>query len=171
MSWAFAGDGGMAASCVSYKFKLATKETVREKVEKLEQTMLGLPQVECQIRHYFAPGLYAREITIEAGTVVTGAIHKTENLVCVSLGRLRVVTEDGAVEVSAGETFTCKQGMKNAVVALEKSRWTNFFHNPTNETDVDKLVEVFTHSKASDLLGGSTNKQLLANGGVQEQLT
>lgn len=134
--------------------------------------MLDLPQVECPIQHYFAPGLYAREITLEAGTVITGAIHKTENLVCVSMGRLRVVTDEGSVEVCAGETFTCKQGMKNAVFALEKSRWTNFFPNPTNERDTDKLAEMYTHSKASDLLGGATNKQLLANGGkIQEQLT
>lgn len=143
-------------------FEVAHKPTMRERVDKLEASMLTMPQAECPVRHYFAPGLYAREITIPAGTVVTGAVHKTENLIVVSMGRLRIVTEDGIREVKAGDTLTCKAGMKNAVVALEDSRWTNFMANPDNVTDVDKLVEVFTHSKASELLGGADNPQLLA---------
>lgn len=134
---------------------------MRDKVQRLEDAMTCLPQADCPIRHYFAPGLYAREMTIPAGTVVTGAVHKTENLIVVSMGRLRIVTEDGSKKVSAGDTLTCKPGMKNAVVALEDSRWTNFFPNPTNETDVDKLVGLLTESKSCELLGGSNNRQLL----------
>jgi quercetin dioxygenase-like cupin family protein len=136
--------------------------SMRHRVERLESAVVRKPQVDCPIRHYFAPGLYAREISIPAGTVVTGAVHKTENLICVSLGRLRIVTNDGTRDVSAGETLVCKSGMKNAVYALEDSRWTNFMANPSNETDVEKLVGVYTESKSSDLLGGSGNAQLLA---------
>lgn len=135
---------------------------MREKVQALEAAVSLLPQVDCPVRHYFAPGLYAREMTIPAGTVVTGAVHKTENLIVVSMGRLRIVTEDGTREVRAGDTLICQAGMKNAVVALEDSRWTNFMANPANETDTDKLTEVFTESKASELLGGPDNVQLLA---------
>jgi hypothetical protein len=51
--------------------------------------------------------------------------------------------------------------MKNAAYALEDSVWTNFF--PTEETDTDVLVELLTESKASELLGGKDNKQLIAN--------
>lgn len=134
---------------------------MRQKVANLEASMMGLPQVDCPVRHFFAPGLYAREMSIPAGTVVTGAVHRTENLIVVSKGRLRIVTEDGTREVVAGDTLVCKAGMKNAVVALEDSRWTNFLANPDNETDTDKLTEVFTESKSSELLGGRDNKQLL----------
>ena len=130
-----------------------------ESLHRLKTELESVPQVDCPIRNYFAPGLYAREITIPAGTVVIGAVHKTENLVIVSMGRLRIVTDDGPIEVKAGDTFTCRAGMENAVVALEDSRWTNFF--PTTETDPEKLVELLTESKASDLLGGCDNKQLL----------
>ena len=136
---------------------------MRERVEAFETQLNKLPQVHCPIRHYFAPGIYAREITIPAGTVVIGAVHKTDNLIVVSLGRLQIVTDTGTREIQAGETFTCKAGMKNAVVALENSRWTNFMSNPENITDTDKLVEIFTESKASELSGGVDNKQLAAN--------
>lgn len=143
-------------------FAIGPKPTVREKVEKLEESMLHLPQVECPVRHYFAPGVYAREITIPKGTVLTGAIHKRENLVVLSAGRLRLMQEDGHIEISAPHTMLCKAGAKNAAYALEDAVWTNFF--ATEETDPDKLVELLTHSKADELLGGANNKQLVANG-------
>ena len=131
-----------------------------ERVTRLEAALNQLPQVDCPVRHYFAPGLYAREIFIPKDTVLTGAIHKTENLAVLSQGKLRLVTDDGTVDISAPHTLTVKPGQKNAAYALEDSVWTNFF--PTTETDTDKLVELLTHSKASDLIGGSSNNQLLA---------
>ncbi|PVY56732.1 MULTISPECIES: hypothetical protein [unclassified Simplicispira] len=139
----------------------AIQETTREKVNRLEDALRSVPQVDCPIRHHFAPGIYAREITIPKGTVLTGAVHKQESLVVLSAGRLRLVTDDGTVEISAPYTLTCKAGAKNAALALEDSVWTNFF--ATEETDQDKLVELLTESKASDLLGGDTNQQLAAN--------
>lgn len=137
--------------------------TQREKAERLERSMLSMPQADCPVRHYFAPGLYAREMTIPKGVTVTGAVHKTEHLIVVSMGLLRVSTEEGWRDVAAGETITCRPGMKNAVHALEDSRWTNFLPNQDNLTDTDALTERFTESKACELLGGSENKQLAAN--------
>ena len=134
---------------------------MRQKVSRLEAALCELPQVDCPIRHYFAPGLYAREITIPKDTVLTGAVHKAESIVVLSKGRLQLVTDSGPVEISAPHTMTCKPGAKNAAVALEDSVWTNFF--ATTETDTDKLVELLTESKASDLIGGTSNKQLSAN--------
>jgi len=139
---------------------------LRAKVDALEASILGLPQIDIQIRHYFAPGLYAREVSIPAGALLIGAIHKTENLICVSKGSLQVVTEDGTTTVTAPAMLTCPAGRKNAVHALEDSVWTNF--HPTNETDLDKLAEIFTESKSSELLGGADNKQLIANAALLE---
>ncbi len=139
----------------------AIQETTREKVNRLEDALRSVPQVDCPIRHHFAPGIYAREITIPKGTVLTGAVHKQESLVVLSAGRLRLVVDGGTVEISAPHTMTCKPGAKNAALALEDSVWTNFF--ATDETDTDKLVGILTESKASDLLGGDTNQQLAAN--------
>jgi hypothetical protein len=133
----------------------------RERACRLEASMLREKQVDCPVRHYFAPGMYAREITIPKGTVLVGAVHKTENLAVLSAGRLQIVTDDGTVEISAPYTLTVKPGQKNAALALEDAVWTNFF--PTDETDTDKLVEILTESRACELLGGSENKQLINN--------
>lgn len=139
------------------------KPTAKEKAERLEQALLGVKQVDCPVRHFFAPGMYAREITIPAGCCLVGAIHKTENLAVLSKGTMRLVTDDGTVDIAAPHILTVKPGQKNAAFAIDECVWTNFLANPENEQDTDKLVEVFTFSKASDLLGGSTNKQLEAN--------
>lgn len=139
----------------------------RAKVERLQRAVNTLPQVECPVRHYFAPGLFAREISLPAGTVLVGAVHKVENLAVLSKGSLALATPTGAVVINAPYTLTVKPGDKNSATALEDSVWTNFLPNPTDETDINQLVEMFTESKASDLLGGSTNTQLSANKAVQ----
>jgi hypothetical protein len=148
-------------------FGVKTQATQRKKAERLERAMLALPQADCPVRHYFAPGMYAREMTIPKGVTATGAVHKTEHLIVVSMGLLRVSTEGGWRDVAAGETIVCKPGMKNAVHALEASRWTNFLPNPDNCTATDQLTELFTESKASELLGGTDNMQLLAQAAAE----
>lgn len=145
---------------VTYSGALAPARTMREKVERLEAAMLSRPQVHCPVAHFTAPGQIARRMEISAGTTVTGAIHKIEHLVIIAKGRLRIVTEHGTRDVTAGDVITCKPGMKNAVTALEDSAWVNVF--ALDETDPDKLVELVTESKAEDLLGQPKNKQLAA---------
>jgi len=140
--------------------EIAPIKPMRQKVQTLEDSMNGLPQVDCPVRHYFAPGMYAREISIPKGTTLVGAIHKTENLVVLSKGRLRIVSDESTVDVKAPCTLVCKEGAKNAATALEDSVWTNFF--PTTETDLNKLVELLTFSKPTELLGGVDNAQLIS---------
>lgn len=150
---------------LSYKFSLSSEkpEPARVKAERLEKALHNLPQVDCPVREYFAPGLYAREITLPAGTVLVGAVHKVENLAVLSKGRLLLATDSGPIEISAPHLIAVKPGAKNAATALDDAVWTNFLPNPTNETDPEKLVEMFTESRACELLGGSQNKQLQQN--------
>lgn len=133
------------------------------KVERLEDALMALPQPELKISHAWAPGLWARSIELPAGTVIVGAVHRTDNLVQLSMGSLQCIAEDGTVVTRhAGDVWLCRKGMKNTVVALEDCKWTNFMHNPSDETNVDKLVEMFSHAKADELIGGAKNRQLLA---------
>ena len=141
-------------------FALQSKDA---RIDRLAVELEQLPQVDCAVREYFADGLYAREITIPKGVALIGAIHKTHNFAIVSKGVLRVATDDGAKDVQAGEVIQIRPGQKNCVYAIEECVWTNFFANPDNERDSNKLVENLSESKATDLLGGSTNKQLAAN--------
>ena len=134
-----------------------------ERIAKFDAVLQALPQADCPIRESFLNGLYIRQITIPKGVAIVGAVHKSENVVMINKGVLRVVTEDGFRDVKAGDTLTIQPGQKNCVYAIEECVWTNIFANPTNERDTKKLVEMLSESKASDLLGGATNKQLAAN--------
>jgi hypothetical protein len=133
--------------------------SVRERVLAIERRIQQAPQVDCRVRHYFIPGMYAREITIPAGVVLTGAVHKQQSIVVLSAGRMRLATEDGELEIAAPFTMICNPGAKNLATAIEECVWTNFF--ATTETDLDKLVSDLTESTAAELLGGAENTQLL----------
>lgn len=138
------------------------------KIDTLVEQMLCLPQVECPVREYFAPGLYAREITIPKGAVIVGAVHRTQNMAVLSRGRLRLVTDSGSKEIEAHHVMTVNPGGRNAAVALEDSIWTNY--HPTDETDPEKLVAQLTYATRDQLAGGPRNPQLLSNGGKQIQI-
>ena len=133
----------------------------RERVMRLENEIAKHPQVECPVWNHFAPGLYARKMLIRKGTVLTGAVHKTEHL-CIISGDIEVTTEDGVKRITdAHAIITSKPGAKRAGYAHEDTYWTTV--HATDETDLDKLVEELTESTNQELLGGSQNKQLIAN--------
>jgi len=133
---------------------------VREAVEQIEDAMQGMPPAFLPIKHYFANGMYAREMTMPAGTIVTGAIHKTTHFCILSQGRVHVMSEDGIEELVAPAIIISQPGAKRAIHALEDTVWTNI--HATNETDLDKLVEELTESTVDQLQGGGNNKQELA---------
>lgn len=111
--------------------------SLRDKIDQLEALMRREPQVEIEPVHYFAAGLYAREIHIKAGTLLTGKIHRTEHLNIVSKGRIIVWTEDGMKEVAAPFTMVSRPGTKRVGYALEDTVWTTI--HATTETDLEKL--------------------------------
>ncbi|MDR8069431.1 hypothetical protein [Burkholderia cenocepacia] len=132
---------------------------MRKKVAALEAEVRKLPQVDCPVRHHFAPGIYAREMTIPAGVVATGAVHKTEHLTIISKGRLHITTDDGMREFAAPAIFKSMPGTKRAAYAIEEAVLTTI--HATDTTDLDELVEELTESTSRQLLGGSENLQLL----------
>lgn len=109
------------------------------KVDALEDAIRrDLPPVEMPVTHHFAPGLYARELFIPAGTVLTGKIHKHANLSIMSAGALRLFLEDGTTkEVRAPFTYVAEPGTRRAAYALEDTVWTVI--HATDETDVQEI--------------------------------
>jgi hypothetical protein len=142
---------------------VATKDigVSREKVYALEREIQQMPQAHCPIRHYFAGGIYAREMTIPAGVVLTGAVHRHEHLCTVSQGRIMVSTDEGMKELAAPCTIISKPGTKRVGYALETTVWTTY--HITNETDLDKVMLEITESTNAELLGGQDNVQMKNN--------
>jgi hypothetical protein len=134
--------------------------SMRQKVERLEDAIKHLPQAECPTRNLFAPGVYLREMTVPKDVTATGAVHKTEHMTIV-VGHCVLTTDDGAQEFNGYHCFKSKPGAKRAIYAIEETIVTTI--HPTEETDLAKLCEQLTESKADELLGGPMNKQLLAH--------
>lgn len=125
-------------------------EAVRDddavKIERLEASMLALPQVECPVDHFFASGVYVRQMTAPAGTLIVGHEHRTEHVCILLKGSMMVATADGVTTVSAPLTFIAKPGRKVAIV-LEDIVFQNV--HATEEHDLEKIeAQVIVKSDA-----------------------
>lgn len=94
-----------------------TPEQLRVRVEQLEAAMFasGGPLVEIPVVSRFGGGMYAREVTLPAGIVATGKIHKFEHIVFITKGDISVLTETGVKRIVAPATFVSPPGTKRAV--------------------------------------------------------
>jgi quercetin dioxygenase-like cupin family protein len=113
-------------------------------IYRLEAEILKQPQVEMPVEHAFCSGLYARTMHIPAGTVATGAVHRSESFFLVRSGTLLLATESEPIQLDAGDMRVTRPGDKRAVVAITDVILTTFHPNPTNESDPAALWELFT---------------------------
>lgn len=151
--------------------ELTTGDRLREAAQALQDEMVDMPQIECPVRHYFAPGMYLREMAIPGGTVVVGAVHKHEHLAILSKGTVRLSTEDGVVEFTAPATIHSYPGIKRICYALEDAVITTMHHNPTNTQDLEAITLEHVEATADTLLGGQRNEQALLTEHTKELLT
>jgi hypothetical protein len=132
----------------------------REQIEALEAELKKLEQVEVRTRHYFAHGLYAREILIPKGMLLTGRVHKHEHLNIVSQGDITVWTEEGMKRVQAPFTIVSKPGCKRVGLAHEDTVWTTI--HSCVETDLEKIeLELLEPDETSMFAVGNRLKTLL----------
>lgn len=112
-----------------------------DKIRRLEAFILQMEQVETPTRHFLTPGLYTREMFIPAGTVLTGAVHKTEHP-AIFVGDITVWTEDGMTRLTGYRTIVSKSGTKRVGYAHEDTWCIGSF--PTNKTDVLEIERDLT---------------------------
>jgi len=99
--------------------------------------MSKMPQVDFELRHYFLPGIYVRELHAKAGTALVGKLHKKDHIMMLQKGKIKVVSEQLTSILSAPCTIECKAGAKRAAYIIEDTVWVTI--HPSDETDLDKL--------------------------------
>lgn len=133
--------------------QLAVRAKERNAVVRVEQAILdgkfGKPvlrkDTESWTIHHFTPGVYAREINIPKGMVLTGKIHKHSHLNVISKGQVSVVDGTGGVKsYVAPFTFVSEPGIKRVLVTHTDITWTTIHPNPDNITDLAVLEDMFT---------------------------
>lgn len=113
----------------------------KEKVAIVVNRLKTLEQVECPLKHHFAPGVYLREIFMPAGSLIIGKIHKTEHLNLLERGVCEIFHEDGTSEVlRAPLTFVSKAGVQKLLKIHEDTVWKTI--HVTEETDLVKLEDI-----------------------------
>lgn len=109
-------------------------------IQRIEAAMRAHPaQIEIKTTHHFTHGIYAREIFIPKGCLLTGKMHRTHHLNIVSAGVIEVMTDEGMKLIRAPYTFTASPGTKRVGLAHEDTVWTTIHPNPDDERDLLKL--------------------------------
>lgn len=125
-----------------------------------EALIAAAPQRELEVIHHFSPGIYAREMRIPAGTILTGQIHKTEHLCIISAGEIGILDEYTHGLFKAPFTFISKPGVKRMGLAHTDTVFITI--HATDKTDLAELesdLVVSTYAEYEQFLLESKVKQ------------
>lgn len=127
---------------------------IRAKICHIEELLKQAEDVdkiyEYPTKHTFTDGAYIREISIPAGNLVVGKIHRYEHLNFISKGRVTVITEEGGVEeLVAPVTLISPAGVKRLLFTHEDTVWTVV--HVTQEKDLEKIEEICIAKTYTDM--------------------
>lgn len=111
----------------------------RAQILQFEQMLTQLPNAvfEMPTVHHFAPGMYARELRIPAGMVLTGKTHRHAHLNFLLEGDITVWIDGGMRRVQAPQVFVSQPGTKRVGFSHTDTRWVTV--HATQETDLEKI--------------------------------
>lgn len=74
--------------------------------------------------HLLSPGMYLRQLTIPARTVVVSKRHARQHLCIVSRGEALVFTEDGMTLIRGPHSWVSPAGAKRVLLVLDEIVWS-----------------------------------------------
>jgi hypothetical protein len=130
--------------CVGSRTENRTKLFAFEEYAK-EQEQLDIP-----VKHYIHGGMYAREITIPAGTALTGQIYKFDHFDIMISGDITVSTDtDEPNRFTGYNFFKGLMGKKRAGYAHEDTTWITF--HPFDGDNGDEIQAFLTATSFEEL--------------------
>ena len=131
----------------------------RAAIERLQRAMAPLPQVECPTTHQFADGMYAREMSCIAGTLIVGKVHRREHFFILAAGVMQLTTDEGVRTVEAPAVLVGKPGTKRAGFALTDCVCINVHR--TWSTDLDEIEAEMTETDSTSLYDSNNRLKVL----------
>lgn len=139
---------------------------VREKIKVIE-SFFGdaiakgdMKNADHSYNHYFTSKhedfgahLYGRELSLPAGTVVIGKIHKHPVINVLLKGKLFVVSENGKRTVEAPCMYTSEPGVKRVAYVIEDCVWANVLMTKHDSEEKLDLIEQDHIAKSYEDLG------------------
>jgi hypothetical protein len=114
----------------------------RADIVRLESEALKWPQLDLPVNHYFARGVYVRELPIPAGAMIVGRVHKYSQVSMLIKGEMTIFSGGELKKMRAPCIIECPPGIKRAGYAHEDSIFVSV--HGTYETDPDKALDELT---------------------------
>lgn len=97
-------------------------------LNRVQEKMLALPQIEVRTEHVLHGGMYVRTIRLEPDVVLMGALIKIPTTLIVS-GRTKVFTGENWIELDGYHVIPAMAGRKQIFVTQEKTMITMMFRS------------------------------------------
>lgn len=137
-------------------------KAARAKVLALQRASAELPQAVDHIRtrHYFADGMYCREVYRDKHVLIVGKVHKKDHFYIVADGTVAVTNGDGPATIyKAPAVIVSKPGTKRAVLALTNATCVTVHR--TDKTDLDEIEDELVEPDETALFDARNNVKLL----------
>ena len=108
-----------------------------ERVQAIEDYIKEQPQLDIPVNHYFAGGVYEREMLAPANSMFTGKIHLTEHIAKLVSGTMTITDGDTAGTFTGPKTFISKPGDKRAGIAHTDCVFSTF--HAIDEQQIDEI--------------------------------
>ncbi|MCF6327591.1 MAG: hypothetical protein L3J21_09915 [Devosiaceae bacterium] len=93
------------------------------------------------LKHHFAPGVYAREILLPAGTITVGKIHRHDHLIIFLFGDVTISSEKGEERITTPGVAISPVGIKRALYAHKDTAIvTIHVTSKTDMADIEREV-------------------------------
>lgn len=86
--------------------------------------------------HKMIDGVYTRELTMPAGTIIVGKRHAQEHLVVMTKGFCTVLTERGWEDLSGSCSFHSPAGEKRVLFVHEETTWITIHRTQATDLEV-----------------------------------
>lgn len=133
------GYGMQPVEVLNVSYNLTSPAPSLEKIKALQSVIAGLPQIDVTPNHYFADGMYGRELAIPAGNVVVGKTHRHEHLVLLTKGTVTINTDKGMETISAPHTWVSQPGAKRVLYTHDDCVFFTVHLNHENSRDLEQI--------------------------------
>ena len=110
----------------------------------------GVGRAELHVEHYFSPGVYARALFIPKDTLLTGKIHKYENLNILAKGSMDVLIDGEICSVQAPFIVVSPPGTKRIAHTHEDCIWITI--HGTDLIDINEIEQKFIAQNEQEFL-------------------
>jgi quercetin dioxygenase-like cupin family protein len=94
-----------------------------DEMYRLEEALQTAPQIDFRLINRFADGLYARQVTMQRGALVTTQVHLKQHFAFVLTGEISVWTDQGYQRIKAPQVLVTEPGTKRVLYVHEETTW------------------------------------------------